>query len=71
MTPEQEIFALKKIIKRYETLLDLKNDFHAYKMDLRLRSTKSHIDKIHNYQVVIPKMEKELVNGTRPDYFEE
>ena len=71
MTPAQEIFALKKIIKRYETLLDLKNDFHAYKMDLRLRSTKSHLDKIHHFEVVGPKMKKELVNRTRPDYFEE
>ena len=71
MTPQQEIIALKKIIKSYEILLDLKQRFHAYKMDLRLRSTKSHLDKIHHFEVVIPKMKKELVNRTRPDYFEE
>lgn len=70
MTKEQEIFALKEIIKSYEILLDLKNKFHAFKMDLRRRSTQTHIDKIYDFEVVIPKMKKELMNRTRSDYFE-
>ena len=71
MTKDQEIIALKKIIKSYEILIDLKNDFHAFKIDLRRRSTQNHIDKIHDLKVIIPKMKEELINRTRPDYFTE
>ena len=71
MTKDQEIFALKRIIKKHEILHELKDRFHAFKMDLRRRSTQTHLDKIHHFEVVIPKMKEELVNSTRPDYFEE
>ena len=71
MTKDQEIFALKRIIKKYENLLDLKNEFHAFQMDLRRRSTQTHLDKIDALKVVIPKMKEELINRTRPDYFTE
>ena len=71
MTKDQEIFALKRIIKKYENLLDLKNKFHAFQMDLRRRSTQTHLDKIDALTVVIPKMKEELINRTRPDYFTE
>ena len=71
MTKDQEIFALKRIIKKYENLLDLKNKFHDFQMDLRRRSTQTHLDKIDALTVVIPKMKEELINRTRPDYFTE
>ena len=71
MTKDQEIFALKRIIKKHEILNELKDRFHALKMDLRRRSTQTHLDKIDALTVVIPKMKEELINRTRPDYFTE
>tara|TARA_B100000579_G_C22234117_1_gene577454 strand:- start:36 stop:290 length:255 start_codon:yes stop_codon:yes gene_type:complete len=57
-----ENYFLKRLIESYEELIELKNDFHAFRMDCRRNSTKEHIQKIKDKQLVIKQMKESLID---------
>ena len=71
MTKEEEIIALKKLIKAYEIFIPEHETFYSYKMGFIQKPTQKVIDKFEHYQELIWKMRTNLMYSFGTDYFEE
>ena len=71
MTEEEQIIALKKIIKAYEIFIPEYATFHSYKEGFIEKPHQKVIDKFEYYQELIWYMRTSLMYPFGTDYFEE